>query len=85
MPSRSISKRRKQSEQWWRTAPQRERIAVYLQQHRRTGITPAIAREVLGVQRLAARVEELRKAGIRVITHHERDEAGNRYARYVLR
>lgn len=76
---------KQRSSQFWKEAPQRERVHEYLRRHKRTGLTPAIAREVFGIQRLAARVEELRRDGIRIATHYERDETGNRYARYVLR
>jgi hypothetical protein len=48
-------------------------------------ITPMKALTVLGIWRLASCIHEIRNyAGYSVKTEIKRDEAGNKYSRYVL-
>lgn len=47
-------------------------------------LTQAEARQVYGIERLAARVAELKKDGLPVKTMMRHDELGVKYARYTL-
>lgn len=47
-------------------------------------ISPAEAREVYGIQRLAARVLELRDGGWCIDSERRHDARGHRYTRYHL-
>lgn len=62
------------------------RILSYLRNH--TGITSMDAYEYLGITRLSARIQELRKLGynIKTVIVEDRNRFGEpiRYARYVL-
>lgn len=42
------------------------------------------AQVTYGIQRLAARIHELRRAGFKIKTEHRRDEMSKAYARYIL-
>lgn len=49
-------------------------------------ISPAEAREVFGIQRLAARVYDLeQKTGVRVHREDREDAKGHRYTRYFIK
>jgi hypothetical protein len=61
--------------------PQTRAVYTFLCRHKT--ITPLQALSKLGVYRLAARVDELRKAGIRIETLSERRN-GKRFARYEV-
>jgi biotin operon repressor len=46
-------------------------------------VSPSEARTVLGIERLAPRIQELRAEGYRIETEVAVDTRGRRYARYV--
>ena len=48
-------------------------------------ITPAKARQVYGIDRLAARIFELKARGHKIITTVRRDERGKQFGEYRLR
>lgn len=50
----------------------------------RSYISPLVARQVLGIERLASRVYDLRKKGHAVSAAIHKDESGRRYTRYSL-
>lgn len=50
----------------------------------RLTISPIEALANYGCLRLAAAIHELRKAGHAILTHHNVDQSGHRYARYEL-
>jgi hypothetical protein len=59
------------------------KISSYLKVHGH--ITPVLARTVFHVERLAARIHELRAwYGMDISTKRVQDEAGKTYTRYVL-
>jgi hypothetical protein len=47
-------------------------------------ITPLVASKVLGIERLAARIYDLRQAGVSVEKNTKRDYNGKRYTEYVV-
>lgn len=47
-------------------------------------ISPLEARHVYGIERLASRIDELRKRGFLISTNMKRDPMGKRYAEYRL-
>lgn len=47
-------------------------------------ITPLVAQKVLGIERLAARIYDLKKAGIDVQKRVKRDYNGKRYTEYSI-
>lgn len=59
-----------------------DRLLAHLNE--KGSISPAEAHEVHGIRRLAARVLELKQAGLDVRTELRNDEVGSRYARYFL-
>ena len=46
-------------------------------------ISPLEARHVYGIERLASRVDELRRDGVKIFTRIKLDARGKRYAEYV--
>ena len=58
------------------------RLAAYLGQY--PYVTQLIARQVLGIERLASRVFDLKKAGYTVNKSCCKDFSGKRYTRYYL-
>lgn len=62
--------------------PQAQKVLKHLK--RKKSITPLEAIGVYGIYRLAARIHELRQAGIAVITQMNKDEQFRPYARYRL-
>jgi hypothetical protein len=63
---------------------QKQIVLDYLKRHR-NGLSPIIALHVLGVYRLAARIEELRKQGHRIASIYRKDDLGRRFVEYRLR
>jgi len=63
-------------------ASQLSQLRIYLDE--KGDISPAEAREVMGIQRLAARIEELRRSGLSIRTVMKRTLRGQRYTRYYL-
>lgn len=61
----------------------RERILHHLQQVGH--ITPIEALTIFGIQRLAPRIEELRREGFVIDTKVRMDTQGRRYCRYEIR
>ena len=62
-----------------------DRTRAILAHIRRYGsITPLEAQTVYKEWRLAARIHELREAGVDIITTMRRDAKGTRYARYKM-
>lgn len=47
-------------------------------------ITQAEARQVYGIERLASRIDELRKDGHDIVSVEKSDALGKRYVRYAL-
>jgi len=47
-------------------------------------ISPLEALAVYGINRLAARINDLRNSGVSIITEMKVDQRGKRYARYSL-
>jgi len=47
-------------------------------------ITPLVARAVFGIERLASRIYDLRKMGVKITVAMARDARGKRYTRYYL-
>jgi hypothetical protein len=47
-------------------------------------ISPLEARHVHGIERLASRVDELRKSGFKITTTIKKDAKGKRYAEYAF-
>ena len=47
-------------------------------------VTPAIARAVYGIERLAARIYDVRKLGVHVVAMDRRDDRGHRYTEYAI-
>lgn len=47
-------------------------------------ISPLVARQVLGIERLASRIYDLRKLGYPITAATHKDESGRRYTRYNL-
>lgn len=47
-------------------------------------ISPLEARHVYGIERLASRIDELKKAGFQVSTVYKKDAKGKRYAEYAF-
>lgn len=62
--------------------PQTTDLLDYLQEHNH--ITPAEASKVLGIDRLAARIYDLKKQGYNINKEIRRDFKGKRYSRYFL-
>ena len=69
------------------SAAQRARIRSWLRKHRR--LTTLEARSLLDVMHPAARIQELRKEGVNIVTHWRTDTTPegrpHRVAEYVLR
>lgn len=59
---------------------QRDQIIKHLKDF--GSISPLEAGHVYGIARLASRVDELRQAGYRIVTHMKQDAKGRRYASY---
>jgi hypothetical protein len=57
-----------------------KQILQYL--HKRKSITPLDALTLFGCMRLAARIQDLRDEGHKILTHMEKHN-GKKYARYV--
>ena len=57
---------------------------ILLHIEKRGSISPLEALITYGCQRLAARIHELRAAGVQINTTMKRDETGHAYARYTL-
>lgn len=68
-----------------RNWPQHRLVLDHLRRHKATGITPALAREVYGIQRLAPRIFELRQKGHRISSVLEQDDMGRPFSRYRLK
>jgi hypothetical protein len=69
------------------TIPQRtqlEALELYMTKRRGGSISPAEAKQVFGIERLAARVLELRAKGHNVVKELRHDARGKRYARYRI-
>ena len=47
-------------------------------------ITPLVAKQVLGIERLASRIHELREHGWSINRRMKKDAAGHRYASYKI-
>lgn len=62
---------------------QRDRIAFHLRCH--GSITSVEAEAIYRCRRLASRIDELRKAGMKIISATRHDPTGQRYVRYVLK
>lgn len=62
--------------------PQARKVLNHLT--KRKSISPAEARTVYSIERLAACIYELRKVGIQIKTHMKRDASGHHYARYEV-
>lgn len=62
--------------------PQTRKVLVHLEKH--GSISPLEAMGVYKITRLAARINELRKIGFRIITDLREDATGTRYASYAL-
>lgn len=52
--------------------------------HKVGTISPLEARHVYGIERLASRIDELRKLGYEITTKMKRDPMGKRYAEYQM-
>ena len=65
--------------------PQTEGVLNLLRSRGAEGVTPALARHVVGTDRLAARVAELRQEGYVITTYDHRTPSGKHVAKYVLR
>jgi hypothetical protein len=59
---------------------QREVILKHLRDY--GSISPLEARHVYGIERLASRIEELKRDDVPVVTHMKKDAKGKRYAEY---
>jgi hypothetical protein len=66
-----------------RLKPQARTILLHLEKH--GSISPQVAQNTYGVWRLAASVNELRKAGFPIETELRADDVGQKYARYFLK
>lgn len=61
---------------------QRELIVDHLKKY--GSISPLEARHVYGIERLASRIEELRRVGREIMTTYKKDARGKRYAEYAF-
>jgi hypothetical protein len=61
---------------------QNERLIQHITDY--GSVSPLEARHVYGIERLAARIDELRKLGIDIVTHLKKDANGKRYAEYTF-
>jgi hypothetical protein len=61
---------------------QREVIVKHLRDY--GSISPLEARHVYGIERLASRVEELKREGYLITTTIKKDAKGKRYAEYAF-
>lgn len=48
-------------------------------------VTQLVARQVLGIERLASRIHDLKKAGCDVRKEFKKDFSGKRYVRYYMK
>lgn len=62
--------------------PQTRKVLAHMEQH--SSISPLEAFGVYRITRLAARINEIRDAGVEIITTMKRDATGTRYASYSL-
>lgn len=58
------------------------RLAEYMGQY--PYVTQLVARQVLGIERLASRIHDLKRAGFDVRKEYRKDFSGKRYVRYFL-
>lgn len=65
-----------------RLKPQTRKVLNHLS--RRGSISPAEARTVYSIERLAACIYDLRKVGIQIKTNMRKDASGHNYARYEV-
>lgn len=65
-----------------RLKPQARKVLAHLEKH--SSISPLEAQNVYSVWRLAASINEIRKAGYKVLTQLREDAMGHKYARYNL-
>lgn len=61
---------------------QRETILRHLRDY--GSISPLEARHVYGIERLASRIEELKRDDINIVTTMKKDARGKRYAEYAF-
>lgn len=61
---------------------QRDQIVEHLKKY--GSISPLEARHVYGIERLASRVDELKKAGHAIVTRVKKDARNKRYAEYAF-
>jgi L-rhamnose isomerase len=64
---------------------QRQQVLWLLRERGEDGVTPKLARDEIGTDRLAARVLELKNDGHVIVREWHVTESGARVARYVLR
>ena len=62
--------------------PQTRKVLGHIEQH--GSISPLEAFGVYRITRLAARINEIRDAGVEIVTTMKQDAAGQRYASYSL-
>ena len=63
---------------------QTEAVLALLREQGKEGVTPILALTEIGTMRLAARIDDLRKAGYLITTYDHKTATGKRVARYVL-
>lgn len=61
---------------------QRDQVIEHLNKY--GSISPLEARHVYGIERLASRIDELKKSGFQITTTGKKDAKGKRYAEYAF-
>ncbi len=59
---------------------QKDQVIAHLNKY--GSISPLEARHVYGIERLASRIDELKKEGFKITTYNKRDAKNKRYAEY---
>lgn len=61
---------------------QREQVVEHLTKY--GSISPLEARHVYGIERLASRIDELKKSGFKITAAGKKDAKGKRYTEYAF-